>query len=351
MDKVRLAQIGVNHPHATPWRESLLLMPEVDVVAFYDPVPAARKLLPESLEARPFYADLAQLLAAERPEAVLICLPNDVTSPAIAQCARAGAHILAEKPCARTASEFLPAAEAVRAAGVQFATGFVRRVTAAGRTIKGIVDDGLLGRLTSVEARWITTSVRKRDPSHFLFSQEHSGGGILHWLGCHWLDFIRWSTTSEVSEVSAVLGTLSGEAIGVEDTAALALRYSSGMIGSLHCAYVTDKATDQLFFGLRGTLGWLYWERSGPEIVVRSTHPSWASAPTRVLRFEQDPVGGYCGADGVAALRAFVASFREGAKPVFGTDDILRILELLDAAHESERTGHRVSLRQPKLDM
>ena len=269
-------------------------------------------------------------------------LPNNLAAPAIVAAAGAGCHIYAEKPSARTAAEFRPAAAAIREAGVQFTTGYLRRLVPAGVAIKEIVDQGLLGRLMSVEARWITTSVGKRNPQHFLFSRERSGGGMLHWLGSHWIDFMRWSTSNEIAEVAAVMDTLSGEPIDVEDTAALALRFDSGLIGSLHVAYTTDRATDQLFFGLRGTLGWVNWERSGPEIEVRSTHPSWVPGQTRVMRFTSDPVEGYGGGVGLTALRRFIASFREGAAPVFMPDDSLRVLEVLDAAQESARTGQRV---------
>jgi predicted dehydrogenase len=130
----------------------------------------------------------------------------------------------------------------------------------------------------------------------------------------------------------------------VEDTAALAVRFDDGKIGSLHVTYTTDRATDQLFFGLRGTLGWLNWDRSGPEIEVRSTHPSWGSGQTRVTRFTPDPVDGYAGSVGMTALRRFIASIREGATPVFTPDDSLRVLEVLDAAQESQRTGRRVGV-------
>ena len=225
---------------------------------------------------------------------------------------------------------------------MQFTTGYLRRLAPAGVAIKDIIDQGLLGRLVSVEARWITTSVARRNPSHFLFDRVRSGGGMLHWLGSHWIDFMRWSTASEVAEVAAVMGTLSGEPIDVEDTAALALSFDTGMIGSLHVAYTTDKATDQLFFGLRGTLGWVNWERSGPEIEVRSTHPAWGAGQTRVLRCTADPAEGYAGAVGLTALRRFIASFREGAVPVFTPDDSLRVLEVVDAARQSAQTGRRV---------
>ena len=365
--RIRLAHIGVNHPHALGYRETLALMPEVELVAFYDEEPdRARSLLrgnPAELAAFhekdprlgrgrvardyaeiPIYCALGDLLRETSPEAVLINLPNDVTPGAIIQCAEAGCHIFAEKPCARTVAEFAPAAQAVKNAGRRFSTGYIRRASAIGQAIKAMVDDGLLGRLVSVEARWITTSVAVRDPQHLIFSRERSGGGILHWLGCHWLDFMRWVSSAEVTEVAAIMDTLSGEAIGVEDTASLSLRYDNGMIGSLHCAYTTDKARDQLFFGLRGTLGWIEWERNRNLFTIRSTHPAWATAPTRVMRFEQDETPGYCGADGLAALKEFVASFREGARPLFTTDDALRVLQALDAAHESARTRRLVTL-------
>jgi predicted dehydrogenase len=350
-DKVRFAQIGIDHTHASGYLDSLLLMPEVEIVALYDARPdVMRPLVQPALRDVPLYGDLDMLLRQEQPEAVLIALPNDATPQAIVRAAENGAHVYAEKPCARTAREFLPALEAMRKAGVQFATGYLRRSSPVGQAIKDMVDGGLLGRLTSIEARWITTSVTVRDPTHYYFSREQSGGGILHWLGCHWLDFMRWATSAEVVEVAAVLDTLSVEAIGVEDTAALSLRYSggwvqqAGMVGSLHCAYVTDRATDQLFFGLRGTLGWVEWPKSGPELVAHSTHPAWAAAPTRILRFEPEPVGGYGGAQGILALQRFIASFREGIRPVFVGQDALRILQVLDAAHESAASGKRVSL-------
>jgi predicted dehydrogenase len=353
--QVRLAHIGLNHTHAHGFLQSLLLVPEVKVIALYDPDPVAARALIEGVPAAldvPLYEDLALLFERERPEAVLITLPNDATPAAIVQAAEAGAHVYAEKPCARTAAEFAAAALAVRETGVQFSTGYLRRFSPAGRAIKEIVDQGLLGRLASIEARWITTSVDKRDPGHYLFSRERSGGGILHWLGCHWLDFMRWVSSAEVSEVSAILGSCDGAAIDVEDTAVVALRYqggwagTGGMLGSLHCSYVTDQATDQLFFGLRGTLGWIYWGKSGPEFVAHSAHPAWRTAPTRVFRYEAGPAAGYGGAQGIVALQAFIAAFRQGAPPSFTTDDALRVLQVLDAAHESASTGRRVILAQ-----
>ena len=185
-DSIRFAHIGVAYPHGLDYMESLLLMHEVEVVALYDPDPgAAGNLVPPGLRGLPLYDDLADLLTKERPEAVLITQPNDVTPQFMVQAAEAGGHVFAEKPCARTAAEFVPAVQAIQKSGVQFATGYTRRVSPAGRAVKEIVDRGVPGRLVSVEASWVTTSVRLRDPAHPMFSDERCGGGILHWQGCH----------------------------------------------------------------------------------------------------------------------------------------------------------------------
>lgn len=348
-DPVRLAHIGVAYPHGDGYIETYLLMPDIEPVAFYDPDPAAaRALLPSEFQGLAVYDDFDEVLRKERPEAVLITQPNDATARFITQAAEAGVHVFAEKPCARTAAELVPAIEAIRKSGVRFSTGYTRRVSPAGNTIKEIVEKGVLGTLMSVEASWVTASVQSRGPDSPMFSSERNGGGILHWLGCHWLDFMRWSTSAEVSEVSAILDTLCGEEIDVEDTAAVSLQFDNGMVGSLHCTYVMDRMPHQLFFGLRGSDGWLRWDYMGGEVEVRSARPDWPGGVTQTLRFETDDIGGYEMGDGLAVLRRFVQSIREDRPAAMSPTDALRILEIIDAAHESSRTGRRVAVEESK---
>lgn len=342
---MELAQIGVCHPHGPGYLQTLTLMPEARLVAVCDQAgaKAAGVLRAAGLDL-PLYDDPATLLRAKRPEAVIIALPPDETPAAIIAAANAGCHVYAEKPCARTAAEFLPAKAAIEAAGVQFWTGYQRRFLPVGLAIRDTVRQGLLGDLFSAEARVITTSVASRDPAHWLFSRERSGSGVLGWLGCHWLDFLRWSTGAEVADVAAQMANRGGEPVDVEDTVALALRYTNGLLATLNCAYVTDRSNNDTYFALRGRLGWLSWDQSGPVLAVTSDHPAWAAAPSRTFRFDPDAAGGYGGAAGIAALRAFVAAIEGSAPPVFTPDDALRVLETIDAAQMSARTGRRVTV-------
>lgn len=341
---VRIAHIGVSYPHGIGYIESMLLMPAVQIVALYDPdLESSKAMLPAELKSVRLHDDLDKLFEETHPEAVVITQPNDITPSIIVQAASKGIHVFAEKPCARTAAEFIPAIEAIKKNGVQFSTGYTRRVSPAGMAIKDIIDQGILGRLISIEASWITTSVQSRDPDHPMFSSERNGGGILHWLGCHWLDFMRWSTSTDVQEVAAILDTLSKQAIDVEDTAALSMRFDNGMIGTLNCSYVIDRMPHQLMFGLRGTDGWLNWDYMCSKVHLRRAKADWASGMEQTLVFNTDEVGGYEMGDGVAVLKRFISAFRENRPPAVSTDDVLRVLEVIEAAHQSSDLGQRVN--------
>lgn len=343
-NSVRIAHIGVNYPHGIGYIESMLLMPDVQIVAFYDPEPASSiAVLPTPLQSLPVYDNIDKLFEAHNPEAVVVTQPNDITPSIIVKAASRGIHVFAEKPCARNADEFIPAIEAIKTNRVQFSTGYTRRVSPAGMEIKNIIDRGILGRLVSIEASWITTSVQSRGTNHPMFNSERNGGGILHWLGCHWLDFMRWSTSAEVKEVASILGTVSKEPIDVEDTAALSIRFDNGMIGTLNCSYVIDRMPHQLLFGLRGTDGWLNWDYMGSKIHLRHAKADWASGLEQTITFDTDSVGGYEMGDGVAVLRRFISSFRANRPPAMSTEDVLRVLEIIDAAHQSSDQGQRVN--------
>jgi predicted dehydrogenase len=341
----------VAQPHAAGYLDTLLAMPDAEVVAGYSWEPEiARGTLPAEVAGLPLYDDVATLFEREAPEAIVVCLPPKIVPGILVEAAHRGIHMLVEKPCARTAAEFVPAAVAIRENNVQFATGFMRHFSPVAREMRRIVQEGLLGDLMSADITFLTASVPRRDPNHWFFKREMTGGGILHWLGCHWIDLLSLVTGSEAASVNAMLETRSGEAIDVEDVAAVSLAYDNGMIASLHCAYVLESGTDQVAIRFAGTKGWMSWDGVGPELRVRSAHPAWTTAPNRTLRFEPDPAPGYGGAMGMAAMQTFIASFRDGGTPEFTTRDTLRVLDVLDAANRSSREQRLVDVVHTALE-
>jgi predicted dehydrogenase len=279
---------------------------------------------------------------------VLVALPNDQTPGVIARAAAAGKDVISEKPGARSAAELRPALEALERHGRRLLMAYMWRANPSIEKARELVQAGALGRLTSVELRWVTSQVRMRDPGHWLFKKEVAGGGVLAWLGCHWLDALRYVTGDEVASATALLGTLSGEAIDVEDVASVALRLCGGALVTLHAGYLlnTGRAGYQGAdfdhpIVLRGTLGTLTHGRDGADQVVtlHSIAPGFDAAPRQVFRYTPGPSDAY---GGVAGL-AYFDRFLRGEGPSDGATDALRVLEILDAVYASaagERTVH-----------
>jgi predicted dehydrogenase len=341
---IRVAIIGVTQPHGQGYIDTLRLLPGVEIVGGFDLDDETRAKAAVALgEEAPIFDSVETLLDAVQPDAVVITVPPIMTPDIVIAAAQRGIHMVIEKPSARTAAEFLPAVEAVEANGVAVWTGFLRRYSPIGLQIRALIEDGLLGNLVSAEIWHQSRNVRLRGPEHWMFQRDQTGGGMVHWLGVHWIDQMLFFNGGELTELTAMLDTQADE-IDVEDTAAITLRFANRMIGSIACGYVLDGTPDQVSMRLHGDKGWVIWQNDSPEITVHSSDARWRSAPQRTLRFELSPFAGYGGAMGRAHMEDFLAAARGDAPVGSGARDILRILRILDAVQESNRIGCRVRL-------
>lgn len=344
MRKIRFAQASVSMIHANLYRDTLMLLPdEVELVGFYDPEPdSVRKNLKPDVQNVPFYPSLAELLEKAKPDAVMVSTYLKDMPSWMLQVAEAGVHVWADKPFAVHSSQLLPVAEAVKRNKLHFSCGYSWRFHPICQLIKETYDAGLLGKPYSIEFRFLTSSVARRNPNTWYMKKSEAGGGILNWLGCHWIDLMRYITSSEVSKVSAIEANVSGLPIDVEDAATLSLQFVNGMIGSLHTGYFTP-GDSEISFGLRGSEGWAKWEESEKAVTIKSVNPAWAGAPQRKFNVPTAEVGGY-GAEGRALIRQFAAAIGGEGQSGYSVDDAIKSLQIIEAAHESARTGQTVEL-------
>lgn len=348
-----VGMIGLAHPHSTGYLRTFEALDEVTGVAVCDPDPAAlARAAADFGKVERRYREPNELLARPDVPVVLITLPTDQVPATILAAARAGKHVICEKPGARSAAEFRPVLAAIEASGVRFTVPYLWRLHPAMRRMRELVEAGALGRISSVELRMVTTRVGLRDPSHWLFQREVSGGGILTWLGCHWLDLLRYLTVQDVRAVSALTGTLSGEPIDVEDVASVSLRLENGAVASLYAGYLLPSgragyegaAYDQNVI-LRGTLGALAYRRAGDEDVVslESIADAFRSAPHQDFRFSLPSSPAYGGIHGLEFFENFLRLIRTGQGANLVSEvDALRVLEILDATYESARSERTV---------
>lgn len=362
--KVKVGFLGVAHPHSGPHLRTLELLDEVAAVVPWDEDESAVERLRS--ESRPKLetagATFDQIMEREDIPIVVSLATNDRNPDWVIRAAKAGKHVLTEKPVAASSRAMEPLLDAVRNAGVHLGVYYTWRSNPIVNDLRAMIETGVIGRLLSVEGRMVTSQVRFRDPTHWLFKKEIAGGGILSWLACHWIDAIRYITQDEITAVSAMVDTLNGQPIDVEDTAGMIMRMGSGAITTLHAGYLLPISqsgylsgsydTYLSFRGLEGNITWYPTEEDRP-VVVESTSKTWRSTPRRELKYvvaETDAYGGQYGQDfvGQFILSAMLGDPPDGPDGPDGTgsdgENALRVLRIIDAAYQSSETGRMVSL-------
>lgn len=348
-----VAMVGLSHPHSGMYLESFDALEEVDGIVLVDSDEAVRRTVAgETRKLRGSHGDIAEALRRDDVTHVLVALPNDRTPAALVQAIEAGKGVFTEKPGARSVSELQPVLAALARRPTPFAIAYVNRFAPAVRKLRDLYRAGAIGRLTSVELRMVTTQVGMRDPSHWLFRRDVAGGGVMTWLGCHWLDAFRFATGQEITRVQAELATTSGEAIDVEDTAAVSFSTDGGAVGSMHAGYLLAvgnqgyrAAGHDIAMTLRGTLGAIYYtggRQEGP-LRLESVASEWRSAPRRSYELTPAVSPGYGGLAGLDFFRAFLAAGPGDPTPADAVD-ALRVREVLDAIYESGASGRAVDV-------
>jgi UDP-N-acetyl-2-amino-2-deoxyglucuronate dehydrogenase len=341
--------VGLTHPHSTMHLRTLDVLKRVNGIVLCDPDPSAvATTAAQRSKVVDTVGNVGDLLTRRDVSVVLITLPNAVTPRTIVRAADAGKHVLCEKPCARSSAELRPAIEAVRRNNVKFMAFYVWRANPAVLKLRALVRQGAIGRLTSAELRMVTTQVALRDPTHWLFRRDQAGGGIATWLGCHWLDLLRFTTNQEVDEVAALTANVGGEAIDVEDVASASLRLSGGGIVSFYAGYVLahgqpgySGADYDSAFILRGTEGNLAMvDEDGAETVVYERAAPTASVGREVFHFPAVPSPAYGGGPGLDFVNGFLDAATSGiGDGPCSIQEAARVLEILDAIYASAGSG------------
>lgn len=362
MREVNAALLGVRHPHSAAHLRTLQQLPEVKAIHLWDEDGAALQALEKSQGEKivATHTELDALLARDDIFFAITALRNDLSPAICIRALQAGLHLMAEKPIGRTAADVQRVVEAARHAGKRLGVCYQNRRNPVVCQMRDLMAQGLLGKLMSVEMRMITTAVRFRDPGHWLFSHEKAGGGMLSWLGCHYIDLMRYITGDEIVSVSAETATRSGEAIDVEDVAALSLRLASGAVGSLHVGYILalrgggyfNKQGYDTYAGFNGQAGRMYWRASGApsHLYVETSHEEWRDAPIRELAYTLGESPAYGGTYGEAFIRAFIQAAEDGGSVPASGADALQVARVVDAAYESNRRGRRVAVEAPVQD-
>ncbi|WOH69473.1 Gfo/Idh/MocA family oxidoreductase [Bradyrhizobium sp. BWA-3-5] len=189
------------------------------------------------------FADYRKMLDEARPEAVIIASPNQLHAENGIACARAGIHILIEKPVTDTLETAGSLIAEVRKAGVKSVVGHHRRHHMQVKTLKALLSEGRIGDVVGVSAIWAT----HKPENYFKIApwRSQAGGGPILINLIHEIDFLRF-TLGEVTAVEAIAANRQ-RGFAIEDTAVALIAFESGALGTFFlsdCA-VTPWTTEQ----------------------------------------------------------------------------------------------------------
>jgi UDP-N-acetyl-2-amino-2-deoxyglucuronate dehydrogenase len=298
----------------------------------------------------PVHTDLAAALAQPGVDVVIVTTPSGAhLEPAVAA-ARAGKHVVVEKPLEVTPERCDRIIEACDAAGVQLCTIFPSRFGDANVALRQAVEAGKFGRLTLGETacKWWRSQQYYDDGGGWKGTKALDGGGALMNQAIHNVDLLLW-LMGPATHVSGFTATLAHERIEVEDTAVACLRFASWALGTI-------RATTSAHPGYPKTVA-IHGDRGSAEIeqddVLR-----WDFTPeTDDDRAVKEQFARKAGASGGAAdpkaishvgharqLADFVGAIRTGGRPRVDGREGRRAVELICAVYESMATGRTVQL-------
>jgi len=197
------------------------------------------------------------LLADREVQAVYIGLPHPWHAEWAIRAARAGKHILCEKPLAMNRAEAATVAGAAHDHGVLLMEAFMYRCHPQTAKIVELVSSGALGRVGLVQASF--SFQRDFNPEVRLWSKVLGGGGILD-VGCYPVSFARLIAGAADGRPFADPVTVTGAGqlhpqTGVDVYAAATLKFANGVVAQVACGIGLVQDSSARVYG---TEGWLH---------------------------------------------------------------------------------------------
>jgi len=318
-------------------------------VALMDVRPEVVRQVAEQFGVAKTYTAEGELLADPEVEAVYIATPVNLHGAQIEAAARAGKHVLVEKPIALSVAEGRRAVEACRRAGVLLGCGYMMRFHSLNAAARELVARGELGRVVAGRAQ--LTCWYPGIPGAWRQDPETGGGGALMDMGSHCIDLLEFISGTRVASVLAMNRCLVQD-YRSEDTSTVLLRMENGAQMIVDSLFNVPDAASRAPLEIYGTKGALYGEGTigqtpgGSIRVVLSDQADYDAqqerAPSeRTFELQAEPVNMYG-----AEIEQLSRCILDGGRPAVDGDEALWNLRIVEACYQSGRQGREVSLKE-----
>ena len=284
----------------------------------------------------PIETDLTRALA-HKPDAVIISNPTalhlDIAIPA----AKIGATILLEKPISHSMVRVNKLQEIVQKSGSKVLVAFQFRYHPGLVRAKQLIADGKIGRVISAHVHfgeYLPSWHPWEDYRKSYAARADMGGGVVL-TQCHSLDYLPWLVGKRVEKVWSFTGNISDLDVNVEDTAKIGLLFAGDALGSLHLDY--NRQPPVHTFDIVGTKGSIKWNLiDGNTHIYRVKEKEWKKF-TMPNDWERNVMF-------MEQMKHFLAVVYDQADPTCTLNDGVRVQLLVEAVHNSQKTGQSINL-------
>ena len=284
------------------------------------------------------YAGFDRIADNPAVQVVYIVLPNALHAEFTVRAARAGKHVLCEKPMSNTVAEAQQMIEACRSAGKKLMVAYRSQYEPMDRLIVKWAREGRLGALREFTA---FNGQNQGDPSQWRLKKALAGGGSLPDIGLYCLNAARFMSGEEPAEVFGHVFSTPGDARfrEVEETCHFTLRFPSGLVAQCGSSYSTHESK---FLRLSGALGWAELNPAFSYTGIKLRLGTVAEGKNIVTEPAVDH-----GNQFTHEIDHMARCVAEGIEPHSGGAEGLQDMRIMEAIYRSAASGRSVRMEPP----
>ncbi len=269
-------------------------------------------------------------------DAIDICTPNHLHAEIAIAAARAGKHVIVEKPMATELADADTMVAAAHEAGVVLMLAHNQRFVPHFETMRRLIAEGTIGRIYSARSIFMHAGPDESwgAASSWFWEEQSAGGGSLLDLGIHMIDLLIWTLDRPVLEVSAMTARVLKPTFA-DDNAFLTIRFEGDILASVQSSW-SARPVPERNLSFHGELGNMVVGRTADEPIVIRLQDGARSKKVLPSIPEASEFGN--------PFVHFVRSIQNGTKPLVTGEDGRASLAVALAAYESARTGRVVRL-------
>ncbi len=335
MNKTKVALVGAGYI-ADYHARGLLEIPGVELTAVVAQTLDSAQKFALKYNIPEFVTDTLSLIESKNIDAVIISTPNKFHAPYAIEFLKNGKDVFLEKPMAMNAAEGYEISKVSEANGRIVMVGHMWRFDTDVNFVKSVLDEGTLGKIVKTKGYGIHENW---GPAGWFTQKELAGGGALADMGVHAIDTVRYLLGDpKPLKVFAKIGTFYGD-YDVDDSGIVMISWDNGTESIIESGWWQPHMDGpEAGTGLFGTKGYASVFPTFLKMKMGDVPGKFdVKLPERTEHCEQ---GMY-----TRQMEHFIKCVRERKQPVPGLDEGQVILNIVDAAYHSAKTGEVVCLK------